>query len=167
MKQAVQGKKIIYLFRPMSDATTAMGKRIAFTKENGEKIDKDSDSTSTKDGNLNTSGTAEIEITVTSVLASDDEMIEDLREAMLNDELIEIWRVNLAEKASTGTNKFKGRYYQGLLTSMEESSPSDDFVEESLTFKINGVGAKGDVTVSDDMQEEASYTFKDSVQAAA
>lgn len=61
---------------------------------------------------------------------------------MDNDELMEVWEANLAE-ASSGSNKFKGMYFQGYLTSFEKTSPADDFVELSLTFGLNGAGKRG------------------------
>lgn len=162
MKTAVQGKRIIVLYRVLSSAGSLAGQRLALTKENGVSISKDADSTATKDGNVRTPGVAEIEITTTSLLAKGDTMVKALKDAMLKDELIEIWVVNLDE-AGESENTFKGTYYQGFLTNLEESSPADDFVEESLTFGVNGIGVEGNVTVSQDMQDEANYVFRDAV----
>ena len=83
------------------------------------------------------------------------------------DELIEIWEANLAEPAQSGGNKFKGMYFQGYLTEMEKSSNAEDMVEISLTFGVNGSGAKGDVTVSLEQQEVANYVFKDTKKTGA
>jgi TP901-1 family phage major tail protein len=158
MAQAVHGKKIIFLYRVLGSTSDAT--RIAFTKDNGETISKDGDTTATKDGVVRTPGDAEIEVTTTSILAKGDKIISELREAMLENKLIEVWKANLEEPGiSEGT--YKGTYYQAYLTELEESSPSDDWVEESLTFGINGTGADGDVTVAADQLDEATYVFKD------
>ena len=85
---------------------------------------------------------------------------------MLNDELIEIWEVNLEEAGAT-SGKFKGTYYQGYLTSFEKSSPAEGQVECSLTFGINGKGATGDCTVTDDQQDTAAYVFADTTATGA
>lgn len=84
---------------------------------------------------------------------------------MLDDELMEIWRANL-EEAGTGANKFKGTYYQGYITSYDESATADGYVEVSLEFAINGEGVDGDVTVTAQQQEEAMYAFSDTVVSA-
>lgn len=159
--EAVQGKKIVYLYRLLSDAATNAGTTLAFTTENSRTKSKDSDSTVTKDGAIRTPGAAEVEISATSILAKGDTLIGKLEDAMDSDSIIEIWEANLEEPADTGEDKFNGRYFQGYLTEIEYSSNAEDMVEVSLTFGINGVGARGDVTVDAAQQEIANYVFTD------
>lgn len=163
--EAVAGKKIIYLFRIAEQASTKDGAVIAFTTENGRTKSKDADSTATKDGTIRTPSAAEVEITCTSILAKGDSMIDDLEDAMDGDKLIEIWEANL-EEPGTGSNKFKGMYFQGYITEVEKTSNAEDMVEVSLTFGINGSGKRGDVTVTASQQEAASYTFKDATRTS-
>ncbi len=163
--EAVQGNKIIYLYRLASEAASEDAVMLAFTTENSRTKSKDADSTITKDGSIRTPGAAEVEITATSILAKGDSMINKLEDAMDEDELIEIWEANLEEPATDGENKFVGMYFQGYLTEFEKTSSAEDFVECSLTFGINGSGVRGDVTVSKEQQEMAVYVFKDSVKA--
>ncbi len=165
--EAVSGKKIVYLYRLLKDEATSDGTTLAFTTENGRTKSKDADSTATKDGSIRTPGTAEVEITATSILAKGDEMVEKLENAMDADELIEIWEANLEEPAESGDNKFKGMYFQGYLTEFEKTSSAEDYVECSLTFGINGTGKKGDVTVTVEQQEIAEYVFRDTQKSGA
>lgn len=165
--EAVQGKKIVYLYRIKSEAATNDAVALAFTTENERTKSKDSDSTVTKDGAIRTPGAAEVEITATSILAKGDTLVEKLEDALDNDELIEVWEVNLAEAATDGEGKYKGRYYQGYLTEVSLSSNAEDHVEVSLTFAINGSGAKGDVTVSAEQQAVADYVFADTGKTGA
>lgn len=159
--ETVAGKKIVYLFRVKENANTADGAQIAFTTENGRTTSKDADTTATKDGTVRTPGAAEVEITATALLAKGDTMVDDLEAAMIGDKVIEIWEANLAEPASEGTNKFKGKYFQGFLTECERSSNAEDNVEVSLTFAVNGTGVDGEVTVTTEQQEAAAYVFAD------
>lgn len=163
--EAVSGKKIVYLFRILSEAAEKAGTNLAFTTENSRSKSKDADSTMTKDGAIRTPGASEVEISATSILAKGDTMIDALEDAMDNDEIIEIWEANLDE--SKGENKFAGMYFQGYLTSFEKSSTAEDFVECSLTFGINGSGVRGDVTVTAEQQEIANYVFKDTTATGA
>lgn len=165
--EAVSGKKIVYLYRILSNASNKAACALAFTTENSRTKSKDADSTETKDGPIRTPGAAEVEISATSILAKGDTLIDELETAMDNDSIIEIWEANLEDPASEGSNKFKGRYYQGYLTEIEQTSNAEDFVECSLTFGINGVGVKGDVTVSADQQEIAAYVFTDTAKTGA
>lgn len=162
---AVSGKKIVYLYRLLSKAQSETGSLLAFVTENGRTKSRDADTTATKDGSVRTPGAVETEITCSSLMAKGDKMIDKLEGALDSNEIIEIWEANL-EEPGTGTNKFKGMYFQGYLTEFEKTSNADESVEISLTFGINGTGVKGDVTVTTAQQEMASYVFKDSVAGA-
>lgn len=166
--EAIQGKRIVYLYRVLEDAATTNATALAFTTENGRTKSKDADSTATKDGSIRTPGVAEVEITATSILSKGDTMIGKLEAALDSDKLIEVWEVNLDEEGtSDNVDKFKAKYFQGYLTEMEITSNAEDFVEVSLTFGINGNGADGYATVSDEQQEIASYVFADTQKTGA
>lgn len=165
--EAVAGKKQVYLYRIMSNAATADGVAMAFVTENERTKSKDSDSVVTKDGAIRVPGASEVEITATSLLAKGDTFIDELENAMDNDEVIEIWEANLEEPAADGENKFKGMYFQGYLTEVSRTSNAEDHVEVSLTFAVNGNGARGDVTVSAEQQEIANYVFTDTQKTGA
>lgn len=165
--EAVQGKKIVYLYRVKSEAAIKDGALIAFATENGRTKSKEADATATKDGSIRTPGTAEVEISATSILSKGDEMLDKLEDAMDANEVIEIWEANLAEPVTGGDDKFKGIYFQGYLTELEITSSAEDFVEVSLSFGINGTGKRGDVTVSSVQQEMADYVFTDTQKTGA
>lgn len=165
--EAVQGKRIVYLYRIASKAATVNGTALAFTTENSRTMSKDADSVATKDGSIRTPGTSEVEISATSILAKGDTLLDDLETAMDNDELMEVWEANLDEPVEEGDNKFKGKYFQGYLTEFEKTSSAEDYVECSLTFGINGSGASGNVTVTTEQQEVAAYVFKDTQKTGA
>lgn len=67
----------------------------------------------------------------------------------------------------TSANKFKGKYWQGYCTECNRTSNAEDVAEISLTFGLNGVGARGEVTVTAEEQGEASYVFADTPQTGA
>ena len=165
--EAVQGKKMVYLFRIKKKSSTTDGTTLAFTTENERTKSKDADSTATKDGSVRTPGVTETEITATALLAVGDTLVDELEEAMDNDDIIEIWEANLAEPATEGSNKFKGMYFQGYLTEIGKTSNAEEHVEVSLTFAVNGAGKRGDVTVSAEQQEIANYVFTDTAKTGA
>lgn len=158
--EVVQGKKIVYLFRLLKDAAKESATAMAFVTENERSKSKDYETTATKDGAVQTPGEVEHEITATTILSTDGSA-EKFEDAMDNDELIEIWEANLAEPVGTGTDKFKGRYFQGYLKEFTLTSSAEEHAEYETTFGINGKGAKGDVTVTAEQQAIAEYVFKD------
>lgn len=164
--EAVAGRQIVYLYRQFKKAATEDAWVLAFTTDNSRNLSKDAESTATKDGMIRTPGTADVSISAASLLRKGDPNIDETEDAMLNDELFEIWEANLAEPG-TGANKFKGKYFQGYMTQLDRSAAAEGFVELSFDFSINGQGKKGEVTVSATQQEVASYSFTDSVKTGA
>ena len=159
--ETVSGSKLIYLYRLLSANSTTTGTTLAFTTENDRTTSKNADATATKDGTVRTPGIAEVEITATSLLEQGDTMAATLEQAMLDDELIEIWEINTAEPAEAADGTYKSRYFQGYLTEFDKSSNAEDMIEVSLTFGVNGTGADGYATVTDEQLEIASYVFAD------
>lgn len=141
--EAVAGKKIVYLYRILSTEKDHDAKTLAFTTENERTKSKDADTTATKDGTVRTPGTAEVEITASSLLKKGDKFIDELEAALDDDEKMEIWEVNLAEPQESSSNKFKAKYFQGYLTEIDKTSNAEDNVELSLTFGLEGKGVDG------------------------
>lgn len=162
----VKGSKMVYLFRVLENAATDTGTLLAFVTENSRSTSIDADSTATKDGAIRSPGTPEITISSTSILPKDDEIIDELETAALQNKIIECWEANL-EEPGTGNNKFKGTYFNGYITSVEKTSSAEDNVEISIEFAANGTGVKGDVTVSAAQQAVADLVFKDTVATGA
>lgn len=166
---AIQGKRIIYLYRILKDAATDDAKALAFTTENERTKSRDTDTTETKDGPIRTPGALETEITTTAIFSSEsDEMITKLEKAVDDSEKVEIWEVNL-DKPGTSDNvgKFAAKYFQGYVTEFGSTSSAEDHAEASLTFGIEGTGTDGYATVSDEQQEIASYVFADTEKTGA
>ena len=120
-----------------------------------------------KDGTVRTPGTAEVEITASSLLKKGDKFIDELEAALDDDEKMEIWEVNLAEPQASSSNKFKAKYFQGYLTEIDKTSNAEDNVELSLTFGLEGKGVDGYATVTAEQQEVAAYVFADTQKTGA
>ena len=52
----------------------------------------------TKDGPIRIPGSLEIDFSATSILSVGDPYVDQLEEALDNDDIIEIWEINKAEK---------------------------------------------------------------------
>lgn len=158
VKTAVDGKQIIYLFRVLESASSKDAVAMAFTTENERSKSNEGETIETKDGGINIPK-IETEISTTAILAVGDTLADELEAAMDDGKKIEIWEANLAE--SVGTNQFKGRYFQGLLSEFTLSSSAEDHAEYECTFTIDGAGKTGNVTVTAAQQEIYSYAFTD------
>lgn len=166
-KEAVQGKRLIYLFRCYADAAKEDATVVAFQTEGERSVSKDADSTATKSGSIRTPGEAEIEITSTAILAKGDTLKDKLEAAMLNDKLVECWEVNLDEEGSgENAGKYKSKYYQGYITELTITASAEDATEVEITYGVNGKGADGYATVTDDQKAVAEYAFADVTKTA-
>lgn len=162
----VPGKKIIYLYRIHANAATESAQIMAYTTQNSRAVSAEAQTTVTKDGVVRTPGTPQVEITATALLAKGDPMIDTLTNAVKNGVLVECWEANLEEPVTGTTTKFKGTYYQGYITSISLTSNAEGNAEAAITFAANGAGADGDVTVTAEQQEQASYVFSDTTAGA-
>lgn len=162
--EAVQGKRIIYKYRLLEDASKEDAYALSFVTENSTNITADSDSTQTKDGTIRTANAPEIEIQSTSILAKNDTKLDKIKSGCLNNKLFEVWEINLDRPGST-SGKYHGTYYQGYCSEHDGSSDADDLAQLELTFSINGKGADGECTVTDAELEAASYVFTDTVKS--
>ena len=100
-------------------------------------------------------------------LAKGDKMYAKLRDAMINNKIVECWEANLDEPDTSNSGKFDGTYYQGYITEFENTSSAEDYVECSITYAENGTGADGFVTVTTEQQEVANYVFTDTQKTGA
>ena len=156
MAKTVRGIKKFLLWRLLKDAETSAGAKIAFQTEHEVTSTKDSNATQTKDGVIRTSGQIEQEINVTVYLSTSDE-VDKLKEAHEKDEKVEVWDV-VAEEPDVSGN-YKMTYYQAYISEISESAPTDEGVEVSLTFAIDGVGKRGKGKLSEAQEKAISYLF--------
>lgn len=163
MAEAVQGIDVILLFRLLKDQSNKSGAKLAFQTEHEVSETRDSDSLSTKDGAIVTPQALETEITCTSILAKDDEMVTMLRDAQRKGDTVEIWEIDRSALQASSENKYKATYYQGKVTEWTKNPTAEDALEISLTFAISGEGQDGYATLTDEQQTVVQYAFQDTV----
>lgn len=163
----VQGSKIIFALRPLSKQTKENAKVLAWQTEGSRSISKDADTVKTKSGTVRVPGAAEVEYSLTSLVAKGDTTYQEYQDAMMNDEKFELWKINMDEPG-TGENdgKFKAEYAQGFITNIEESSNSEDFAELSIDFGGEQKPQHGFATLTAEQQEMAQYVFEDVLKKA-
>ena len=138
--EAKKGVDIILLYRLLKNAKTEAAFKLAFQTEHKNEISRDADAQKTKDGNIQSLSAIEYDFSATSIAAKGDPHIDELKKALINGELVEIWEIDKAEK---------------------NSDNSEDSVELELEFSINGVGKDGFATLTADQAEVVQYVFKD------
>ena len=157
--KAKKGIDIILLYRLLKNAKTEAAIKLAFQTEHSNEISRDSDPQKTKDGNIQNLGAVEYDFSAKSIAAKGDKHIDELKDALLKGEIIEIWEIDKAEKNEA--NKYKATYYQGYVTKFSTNPNSEDSVELELEFSINGEGQNGYATLTDEQAKVVQYVFKD------
>lgn len=161
MASAVQGKRVIYKYRRLTQQAVDDAWALAFVTENERTLSVDADSTATKDGSVRAPGVPEQEHTVTSIMSQGDARINEIEDACKGGEKFEIWEINLDEPVENAEHQYKGIYYQGYCTEFGKTTNAEDMAELSLTFGLEGNGARGNCTVTAEEEEQSSYAFED------
>ena len=157
--EAKKGIDIILLYRLLKNAKTEAAYKLAFQTEHSNEISRNADAQKTKDGNIQNLGAVEYEFSAKSIVAKGDAHIDEIKDALLKGDVIEIWEIDKAEKDTSG--KYKATYYQGYVTKFGTNPNSEDSIELELEFSINGEGKKGFATLTDEQAKVVQYVFKD------
>ena len=162
MPEAKKGIDTFLLFRLLKEAGRLGASKLAFQTEHEIEKSRKADSTTTKDGNVQTTSAIEYDFSAKSIVAKGDEMIKKLEDAIDANEIVEIWEIDKGE-ASQG-NKYPATYYQGYISKFKKSAKAEDSVELEIEFAINGVGQKGMATLTAEQSQVVQYVFKDTVK---
>lgn len=155
--QVLQGMDTLAYVRLLKNATTEEGQLIPYQTSLSFDPQRDSDKTQTKDGTVGTSGSLETEIEVEFV-NNISKISDDLYDALIQNEKVEIWIVNLARKNSEG--KVFAWYAQGSVTEDSNDNDPDDNSTRDVTFNVDGVPQRGWLELPEQAKEELAYVFR-------
>lgn len=151
MPKTIHGMDLVLFFRKLADKATEDGSRLRFQTEHTVSEEKETDSNPTKDGQVVNITDGENTIDFTSYAYVEDgetiAMWETLHDWFRNNELTEIWEVNVEDVTSEGV--YKPIYYVGYFNSFEKSAPADGIVELSFSVALEGNGVKGEDTLTE------------------
>lgn len=162
---AKQGKDIILLYRVLSKASKEAAWKLAFQTEHSNEKTRDYNTTATKDGTIGSLAAIEYSLSATSIAANGDPHLDEMDKAFDDGEIIEVWEIDKAEKATLGldTGKYKAKYLRAYLTSFSYEPNSEDALELSLEFGVFGKPQKGQATLTEEQANVVQYVFKDTV----
>ncbi len=162
---AKQGKDIILLYRVLSKASKEAAWKLAFQTEHSNEKTRDYNTTATKDGTIGSLAAIEYSLSATSIAANGDPHLDEMDKAFDDGEIIEVWEIDKAEKATLGldTGKYKAKYLRAYLTSFSYEPNSEDALELSMEFGVFGKPQKGNATLTEEQANVVQYVFKDTV----
>lgn len=159
MEKPILGKDKILKFRRLADAEKGAAARLALQIEHTIKYEANADSQMTKDGPINYSGGVSTTIEMSAV-STRDEVNNMLRQAVLKQEVLEVWEIDLGAEPDT-EGKYPAKYGQGLLSEWEDPANVEDAAQFSTTFNVDGELQDGYVAVTEKEIKEVQYVFRD------
>ena len=155
--QVLQGMDTLAYVRLLKNAAKEEGQLIPYQTSLSFDPQRDSDTTQTKDGAVGTSSSLETEIEVEFV-NNISKISDDLYDALIQNEKVEIWIVNIARKNSEG--KVFAWYAQGSVTEDSNDNDPDDNSTLYVTFSVDCVPQRGWLELPEQAKEELAYVFR-------
>ncbi|MEQ7302957.1 phage major tail protein, TP901-1 family [Enterococcus avium] len=160
----VYGKDRILMFRLYDERTTKGAAKLALQTKHTWKYEAKSDTTETKDGNINSPATAGATLEIEAVTSLDD-VNEMLKQAVLKSKKLEVWDINLAD--AQGEGKYGATYAQGYMQSWEVPSEVGKLGELKTEMNIDQLPVDGVATLSAEQESEIQYAFTDTTAVTA
>lgn len=157
MAEPIEGKRVLDFVRIPSEKGTKNAYPLPLITGSDFDFSRDTDDTQTKDGVKYRIGqlTAEPKVTI---LDSNEDIVKVLEDAMFNDKEIEYWHVFVDKKNSAGL------YYAynmiAKITEMSQSSDSDDFATQEITFTPMTEVTRGYTPMPEGQEALVDYVFR-------
>lgn len=151
---AFQGiDKVIYARK---HGSTDAPKRLPFQTTHNLDMSRDNDSTATKDGAVPSIAPLEAELEV-EALSSNHDLYKVFKSSLDNNERLDIWEVNFADKNEGGL--YAATYLEAVVNEISVDNDADDLSSSDITFSVYPTPVDGYTAVSEQEQSEVSYAF--------
>ncbi|EAE4828480.1 phage major tail protein, TP901-1 family [Listeria monocytogenes] len=157
--EAIQGKSKILMFRLLSEANTRAAAKLALQTEHSFSYSRNTNSTQTKDGAVNSGGGLETTISIEAV-SSRDEINLMLKNSVIEGTKLEVWEIDLDGKKDA-SGKYPALYARGDLASWEVPANVEDLETISTEMNVDGKPVPGFVSLTEDQESEIQYAFRD------
>lgn len=164
MATAMKGIERIFLLREIENESSENASKLMFQTELENKIKIDSDVEMTKDGPLTTIGAPEYDLSVTCFLSREDPWKNKAYDCAVNNTRLGLWEIDRGQALESG--KYDGIYYEGYISEYSIKADAEDFLELELSFAVDGVGQRGECTLSAEQSNAVQYVFKDTTPQA-
>lgn len=154
---ALQGVDTVAYARKLSEAKTVSGQLVPW--QTGVTFDpsRDSDSTVTKSGNVQTSSTVTTESELDFV-HNTSAIADAMYDSLFDGEVLEIWVIYRKRRNATG--QYFAWYYRVTVSEDSNENDPDGPSTRSVSFAVQGKPKRGWVTLSEEQQDELDYVFR-------
>lgn len=155
--QALPGKRMVGFFRLLKNATKEDAMVVPLEGDASISLKRDSKSTSTKSGSIATSSSLTTEIDQ-SFYEGISKVSDEFYDAILNDEVVEYWLVNLDRV--NGEGKYWSLYARARVTEDKPSFKADGTAERSPKMSVIGEPRRGYTGLSEYDKNMLAYAYR-------
>lgn len=160
-----KGIDVILLYRDLAKQTSESAKVVTYQTEHTFGMERNTDSTETKDGTAQTVGAIEYDFSSTALYDRDSDTIKMLYDAFMANKEVEVWIIDKLNKNEG--QKFEAKYMHALISSYEETAAAEDNVEVSLEYAVQMVHQDGYATLTAEQEKQVQYAFEDTTPKVA
>lgn len=153
----MEGKNAVLFERLLENAKNEPAQLIPYQTSLSYDPKRDTDSTTTKMGNVPTASNIETDLEV-EFLNAISKAADDVYDSLYFNKKIEVWKVHLDRVRSDG--KVYAEYMRGIVSEDSNDNDADDHSTRDVTFTIDGIAKRGWVTLPADVKEEIDYVFR-------
>ena len=157
MVKVLKGEKTLLFARKHADATTKEMQLVPY--QTGLTFDpsRDSDSTATKSGSVNTTSSVETDLEV-NFLNNTSAIADELLQALFDGTEMDMEIVRTDRHNDDG--EYEAWYMQGSVSEDSNDNDADDSSTRDVSFAVDGTPKHGWTAFTPDQQADVDYLFK-------
>lgn len=153
----LKGVNAVAFARKLSDASTKEAELIPWQTSLSFDPSRDSNSTVTKDGNVNTQSSVSTDLEM-EFINNTSAIADAFYDSLLDGDKMEFWIVHKDRKNADG--KYFSWYAQTSVSEDSNDNSADDNSNRDVTFSVDGTPKRGWTTLTDQQSSDVEYVFR-------
>ena len=153
----LKGVNAVAFARKLSDASTKEAELIPWQTSLSFDPSRDSNSTVTKDGNVNTQSSVSTDLE-TEFINNTSAIADAFYDSLFDGDKIEFWIVHKDRKNADG--KYFSWYMRTSVSEDSNDNDADDNSTRDVTFSVDGTPKRGWTTLTDQQSSDINYVFR-------
>lgn len=153
----LKGVNAVAFARKLSNASTKEAELIPWQTSLSFDPSRDSDSTVTKDGNVNTQSSVSTDLEI-EFINNTSAIADAFYDSLLDGDKMEFWIVHKDRKNADG--KYFSWYVQTSVSEDSNDNDADDNSTRDVTFSVDGTPKRGWTALSDQQSSDVDYVFR-------
>ncbi|MFL2042984.1 phage major tail protein, TP901-1 family [Weissella hellenica] len=153
----LKGVNAVAFARKLSDAAKKPADLIPWQTSLSFDPSRDSDSTVTKDGNVNTQSSVSTDLEIEFV-NNTSAIADAFYDSLLDGDKMEFWIVHKDRKSADG--KYFSWYVQASVSEDSNDNDADDNSTRDVTFSVDGTPKRGWTALTEQQASDVDYVFR-------